>query len=122
MNAAISAPPDVRAAIGSFLNDRQAGDPFALSHAMTAIRRIFPDLGISDADLADVITSEALSAGLDIDVDVPAPKGSLDRWDNEGGAIREAPAPRTNAERLIDNDTDGTRRRAQVVKDTNRLI
>ncbi|MEO4002051.1 hypothetical protein [Mesorhizobium sp. CAU 1732] len=89
MNAAISAPPDVRAAIGNFLNERKAGDqPFALPHSMNAIRRIFPDLGISDADLADVITSEALTAGLNIDFDMPALKGSLDRWDNEGGAIR----------------------------------
>lgn len=87
--AAASVPPEVRAAISDFLNESQSDSrPFALSLALDAVRRIFPDLQVSDAELADAITSEALTAGLDIDFDVPAVKNrSLDRGDNEGGAV-----------------------------------
>ena len=56
--------PDVRAAIGSFLNEAQRdARRFALSDALEATRRVFPDLEISDSDLADAIASEALTAG-----------------------------------------------------------
>ena len=82
--------PDVRAAISTFLNESQRdAQPFAISDALNAVRRVFPDLEITDADLADAITSEALTAGLDIhyDIDPPRKASSLERWDNEGGAI-----------------------------------
>ena len=82
--------PDVRAAISTFLNESQRdAQPFAISDALNAVRRVFPDLEISDADLADAITSEALTAGLDIHYDINPPRkaSSLERWDNEGGAI-----------------------------------
>lgn len=85
-------PPDVRAAISAFLHEIQnEARPFAISEALGAIRRIFPSLEISDADLADAISSEASMAGLEIDFDVPTSsrgvnRKSLERWDDEGGA------------------------------------
>lgn len=119
-------PPDVRAAIGAFLNECQKKTrPFAISEALGAIRRIFPDLEISDVDLLDAITSEASTAGFDIDYDIPAisetlKRKALEQWDNEGGAIGKP--QRTEAQRRIDNDTNGTRRRAKETKDRNDLI
>ena len=91
------------------------------------MRRVFSDLEISDADLADAITSEALTAGLDIhyDIDPPRMASSLERWDNEGGAIgKQEPAQpsRDEAERRKINDTDGTRRRAKEREERNRLV
>ena len=120
--------PDVRAAISTFLNESQRdAQPFAISDALNAVRRVFPDLEISDADLADAITSEALTAGLDIhyDIDPPRKASSLERWDNEGGAIgKKEPAQpaRDEAERRKINDTDGTRRRAKESEERNRLV
>jgi hypothetical protein len=82
-------PPDVRAAISTFLNERpRSGEPFAMSDALDAVRRIFPALEISDSALADAITSEATTAGAAIDYDIDRRRNahSIDRWDNEGGA------------------------------------
>ncbi|WP_146149025.1 hypothetical protein [Pseudaminobacter soli (ex Li et al. 2025)] len=45
---------------------------------------------------------------------------AIARWDYEGGASGRL--PRTEAQRRIDNDTDGTRRRAIETKDRNRLV
>jgi hypothetical protein len=42
------------------------------------------------------------------------------QWDDEGRA--RGRLPRTEAQRRIDNDTDGTRRRAAETKDRNQLI
>ena len=111
--------PDVRAAISTFLNESQRdAQPFAISDALKAVRRVFPDLEISDADLADAITSEALTAGLDIhyDIDPPRKASSLERWDNEGGAIGKTESALDEAERRKITDTDGTRRRAKRAK------
>jgi hypothetical protein len=119
-------PPDVRAAIGAFLNECQKeARPFAISEALGAIRRIFPDLQISDVDLLDAITSEASTAGFDVDYDIPRTSGTLQRkkleeWDNEGGAIGKS--PRNEAQRRIDNDTSGTKRRTKETKARNDLI
>jgi len=114
-------PPDVRAAIGAFLNECQKETrPFAISEALGAIRSIFPDLQVSDVDLLDAIASEASTAGFDIDyADISRTsetlkRKALERWDNEGGAIGKI--PRTEAQRRIDNDTSGTRRRAKATK------
>ena len=120
--------PDVRAAISAFLNESQRdAQPFAISDALNAVRRVFPDLEISDADLADAITSEALTAGLDIHYEIGQPRnaGSLERWDNEGGAIgkmKPAQPSRDEAERRKINDTDGTKRRAKASEERNRLV
>lgn len=119
-------PPEVRAAIGAFLNECQKeARPFAIPEALGAIRRIFPDLDISDADLVDAIASEATHAGFDIDFDAPTPPGtikqrSLERWDNEGGAIGSS--PQTEVQRSKKDDTSGTRRRAKATKDRNQLV
>lgn len=85
--------PDVRAAISAFLNDSGGGDQkFDLSEAVDAVRRVFPGLEASDAELIDAITSEASTAGFDIHYEADGkPKAlerkALQRWDNEGGSI-----------------------------------
>jgi hypothetical protein len=99
-------PAEVRAAIRTFLGMReQEAKPFATPDALGAVRRVFPDLDISDSDLVDAITSEASIAGFDIEADAGNPsktskQKSLDRWDNEGGAIGRP----LEAQRKIDND------------------
>jgi hypothetical protein len=119
-----SISPDVRAAIAAFLNECQnEARPFATTEAMGAIRAIFPDLDISDADLEDAISSEAAAAGFDINSrDGPAKikRKELERWDNEGGAVGKG--PRTEVQRRIDNDTTGKRRRSREAAERHRLI
>lgn len=111
--------PDTRAAISEFLNRCQKeARPLATSEAMEAIRRIFPGLEISDADLMDALTSEASAAGFEVVItlaEIAVRRKALERWDNEGGAIGQT-------QREIDNDTSGTRRRAEEVKQRGRLI
>ena len=126
MSAIRSIPADVRAAIASFLNQCQSeAKPFAGTEALGAIRTMFPELDISDADLEDAISSEAADAGLDVGYDTRtssarAKRKALQRLENEGGAT--AKASRTETQRRIDNDTDGTRRRDKATKDRHRLI
>jgi hypothetical protein len=119
-------PAEVRAAIRTFLGmcEKEA-KPFATSEALGAVRRVFPELDISDSALVDAITSEASTAGFDIEAEPDNPsktskQKSLDRWDNEGGAIGRP--LRTEAQRKIDNDTSGARRRKKETKDRNDLI
>lgn len=86
--------PEVRAAIHAFLGACQdEATPFATAEAIGAIRRIFPGLDISDADLLDALTSEASSAGFDVEYDskqarILLKRQRLEEWDNEGGAAR----------------------------------
>lgn len=126
MSAIRSIPADVRAAIASFLNQCQSeAKPFAGTEALGAIRTMFPGLDISDADLDDAISSEAEKAGFDVGYDSPTgsarAKGkALQRWENEGGATGNTSC--TEAQRRINNDTAGTRRRAQATKDRHQLI
>lgn len=86
-------PPEVREAIKQFLTAAQEETgPFAISEALGAVRRVFPDLDVSDSELVDAIASEASVAGFEIDYHSGGePKAimrkALDRWDNEGGAI-----------------------------------
>ncbi len=121
-----SISPEVRAAIAAFLNQCQnEARPFAATEALGAVRNIYPDLDISDCDLEDAISSEAATAGFDIDHDsrkgrAKVKRKALDRWENEGGAISRP--GRVEARRRIDNDTAGTRRRAKATKDRNQLI
>ncbi|RVG72145.1 hypothetical protein CN220_11525 [Sinorhizobium meliloti] len=117
--------PEVRAAISAFLNGcLKEARPFATSEALGAVRRMFPDLDISDKDLMAAISSEAALAGFD--VDTPEPKSaprmrdSLDEWDNEGGAVDKLPRGETQGRR--GNDTDGKGRRAKATKDRNELL
>ncbi|RVH44513.1 hypothetical protein CN212_24795 [Sinorhizobium meliloti] len=117
--------PEVRAAISAFLNGcLKEARPFATSEALGAVRRMFPDLDISDKDLMAAISSEAALAGFD--VDTPEPKSaprmrdSLDEWDNEGGAVDKLPRGENQGRR--GNDTDGKGRRAKATKDRNELL
>ena len=72
--------PELRAAISAFVNDaRAASRQLALSEAVAAIRQVFPDVVVSDADLADALASEALTAGLDVKFDVLKTPKTLER-------------------------------------------
>ncbi|WP_192244582.1 hypothetical protein [Mesorhizobium silamurunense] len=125
-DASQSIPPDVRAAISAFLEEcKKNARPLAVSEALGAIRRIFPAMEISDLDLLEAITSEASVAGLDLGYDFPKTsdtlkRKSLERWDNDGGATEKS--SRQETQRRLDNDTDGSRRRATDTKNRNRLV
>ncbi|MDZ5697638.1 hypothetical protein [Chelativorans sp. M5D2P16] len=86
-------PSEVREAIKQFLAAaHKEKEPFAVSEALGAVRRVFPDLSVSDSELMDAIASEASVAGFEIDYDgEQEPKTirrkALERWDDEGGAI-----------------------------------
>ena len=126
MGGITSIPVDVREAIGAFLDKAQgSSEPLAMSEALDAIRRIFPDLEVSDSDLIDAITSEAVASNVRLHIDVPRPdsSGALERWDNEGGAIKKrlTGPERREARRRAVNDTDGTRRRAKETQERHRL-
>ncbi|WEX89993.1 hypothetical protein PZN02_005335 [Sinorhizobium garamanticum] len=115
--------PEVRAAISAFLSACQKeARPFATSEALGAVRRVFPDLDISDPDLMDAIISEASVAGFDVDTPDPASaarmRDSLEEWDNEGGAVDKPPRRETGRS---GDDTDGRRRRAKATKDRHEL-
>ena len=126
MQAKRPLPADVRAAIAAFLNQCQnEAKPFAGTEALGALRTMFPEMDISDVDLGDAISTEAANAGFDVGYEprtgsAKMKRKALQRWENEGGATEKA--PRTEAQRRIDNDTDGTRRRATTNKDRNQLI
>jgi hypothetical protein len=123
MDATHHIPTDVRAAIRAFLNAcQEKGTRLATLEALDAVHRVFPDLDISDADLIDAITSEASVADFDVEVDTgnasnSQKRKSLERWDNEGGAIGQH--LRTEAQRMIDHDKNGARRRTKETKDRN---
>jgi len=124
--------PEVLVVISAFLNQVQRDlKPIALSEALAAIRQIFPELEISDADLADAIASEALSAGVGIEFDVlktrkVLERRAIERWENEGGASgRKKNSDRAQsdaAQRAKADDTNGTKRRANESKARHRLI
>lgn len=120
-------PVDVREAIGAFLDKEQGNSqPLAMSEALDAIRRIFPDLEVSDSDLIDAITGEAIASDVRMHIDVPRPdrSGALERWDNEGGAIKKrlSNLEAKEARRKVVNDTDGSRRRASETQSRNRIV
>lgn len=105
--------PEVRAAISNFLNDVQDDPrPFAISDALRAVRRVFPDLNVSDADLADAVASEASTAGLRIHYDIDQ---SRDTSSQEGGGNEAGPGEQGNeAARRKSTDTDGAARSARA--------
>ncbi|MEW9838372.1 hypothetical protein [Mesorhizobium marinum] len=117
MRAKRSVPADVRGALAAFLSQCQnEARPFAGTEALGAIRTMFPELDISDGDLEDAISGQAEEAGFDVGYEVRtgtavAKAAAIERWENEAGATTRA--PRMEAQRRIDNDTDGTRRRAK---------
>ncbi|WEX75740.1 hypothetical protein PYH37_000108 [Sinorhizobium numidicum] len=117
--------PEVRAAISAFLSACQKeARPLATSEALGAVRRVFPDLDISDIDLMDAIISEAALAGFDVVTpdrkSAARRRDSLEEWDNEGSAIEQP--PRSKIPGGSSNDSDGTRRRAKATKDRNEMI
>jgi hypothetical protein len=126
MQAKRPLPANVHAALAAFLNQCQnEAKPFAGTEALGAIRTMFPELDITDADLEDAISNEAANAGFDVAYNprtgsAKMKRNALQRWENEGGATKKA--PRTEAQRRIDNDTNGTQRRATTTKDRNQLI
>lgn len=127
MTRITSIPVDVREAIGAFLDKAQGGsEALVMSEALDAIRRTFPDLEVSDNDLIDAITSEAVASNVRLHIDVPRPdsSGALERWDNEAGAIKTklTDSERQEARRRLENDTDGARRRAKETQARNRLV
>lgn len=106
MNDTHHIPAEVRAAIRAFLGAcQEEAKPFAAAEAMDAVRRVFPDLDISDVDLMDAITSEASAAGCDVGAKTSNASNnkqkqkSLERWDNEGGAIGQRPGTAAHDER-----------------------
>lgn len=120
-------PVYAREAVGNMLERvRRRNAPFNLSEAVETIRTRFPELEISDAELIEAITGEAIAAGVKLKFDVLPPNrsGSLERWDNEGGAIKKAPteSDKREARRRTRNDTDGTLRRADEVKSRNQMF
>lgn len=123
--------PDIRAAISDFLNSIQGdGQPFALSEARDAIRRVFPDLEITNSELNDVIASEASTAGFDIEYDGgktsrALKRRAIERWDNEGGAIGRTSDERREADTARQRKTrhaEDAQKRADKTKEWNRLI
>lgn len=120
---------DVRAAISSFLTACQnEARPFATDEALEAIRNIYPDLAIDDADLIDGLISEASVAGFDVGLAEETRNHrrlSLDTWDDEGGAVHRKHESRQQlrqTRRNVLNDTAGTKRRAREIKERNRLL
>lgn len=116
--------PEVRAAIAAFLGHCQTeARPFASEEAIGAVRNIFPGLGMTDEDLLDAIVGEATAAGFSVDGPVIKPArttkqtASLERWDNEGGAIRNRALASERRERSA-----GTARRAHDDKARNELL
>lgn len=104
MNRTNYFPPHVSAAVSAFLNECQKeAQPFAISEATAAIRRMFPGLDISDARLLDAVASEASMAGFDIRPGASGPS-------------------RTEAQRRVDNDTDGSRRRSNDTWRRNEIL
>lgn len=106
--------PEMRAAISAFLSACQKeARPFATAEALGAVRRVFP-----------AISSEATSAGFEVDTPEPRSaarmKDALEKWDNEGGAIKNR-AP-VEAHGIRANDKDGKGRRAKAIKDRNELL
>lgn len=112
-------PADVREAIHAFLNAcRREARPFAATEAIDAVRRVFPDLHIADADLVDAITSEALTAGFDVGArpgktPETVQRKAIERWDNEGGA------PARTARRKASGNAASSSRRRTGKKDSN---
>ena len=77
---------------------RQRSGKLTLSKAVKEIRNRFPDLAVSDNDLIAGIMSAAIATDVAVEMDAPEAdsSGRLDRWDNEGGAIKNKP-PETEA-------------------------
>ena len=95
-------PANIHSAIAGFLDKCQKeARPIASSQVVGAIRRIFPGIDLPNKDLLQTFMIQASAAGFD---------------------VAFADASRDEAQRRIDNDTDGTRRRASELKERHRLM
>jgi len=105
---------------------RDRGETLAVTAAIEEFRHKFPDLQVSDSEIIEVLESEASPTGVHLEFDIgePATSGALERWDDEGGAIKQrlTEPERQEARRRIINDTDGSKRRAKHIEERNRLI
>lgn len=123
-----SARPDVSVreavkAVMMLVRDR--GETLAITAAIDEFRDKFPDLDVSDTEIIEALTKEVRATGalLEFDIGEPATSVPLERWDNEGGAIKQR---LTGSERHEGsgsnlNDTGGARRRAKE-EERNRLV
>jgi len=120
---AITLREAVRAVMMHF---RDRGETLAVSAALEEFRHEFPDLRVSDTEIIEVLESEVrpTSASMEFDIGEPATSGSLERWDDEGGAIKQrlTESEREEAGRRMANDADGSGRRATEIEERNRRI
>jgi len=69
MTSISSIPVNVREVMGDILEQaRKRNTPFGVSEGVDQLRRRFPDLEVSDNDLIEALTSEAVSANVDMDL------------------------------------------------------
>ncbi|MEQ1953606.1 hypothetical protein ABMA59_19545 [Mesorhizobium sp. CN2-181] len=112
---------EVRTAIGTFLEMCQKeARPFAASEAIRAIKRIFVDLDISDGQLVDAIIREAADAGFEVEPASTMPDEPESQCPNVQ-TVREVSA-HEQTQRQMDNDTSGTRRRANETATRHRIL
>ena len=62
-------PSEIRNAIAERLASAGAGAVVSTTEALSKIREAFPDLGIEDRELIDVIADVASTCGLTVDFD-----------------------------------------------------
>lgn len=110
---------DPRAAISALFTVPKIGRPFAISGLFGAVRRVFPNLGASDAGSEYSAAIEPSTARFDFNSDDASTPMEIEIPDGEGAAVK---SPRTEAQRRSDNDTNGTRRRARETHTRHQLI
>ncbi|MEQ1952092.1 hypothetical protein [Mesorhizobium sp. CN2-181] len=113
---------EVRIAIGTFLEMCQKeARPFATAEALGAVKRIFVDLDISDAQLVDAIRREAAAVGFDVEAATTMPNTPESPCSREQ-AVDQSSAAREQTQRQMDNDTSGRRRRAEETAARHRIL
>lgn len=107
-------PPEVKAAVRSFLEECQKeARPFDTTQALKAIRRIFPGLDIADSALLGVLNGEAFSSGFQTHL----------RTAGGGNQNETLQSPKlVETQRSVDSDKSGARRRSKETKSRNYLL
>jgi hypothetical protein len=83
MNCAIRRdmlPREARAAISSFLGQRNRKQMVSASEAIRYLRGRFPSLETSDRRLTDIVAGEAIILGLNVEFDGGGMRTLFDRW------------------------------------------